>query len=164
MEITELLKKIKMVEADRDYSRNSKSIILSHTKEEIFDTHITVGEIISGVFRSGWAMALTAVFLFLAIGGFSVLKIFSPATTAVVDMTGLKAEARAIDTQIELTNIAYNASLGIKNETSTAAMASSQPAKQTVVRKDKISKQVSTTVENVAAQITIDSFLDALSQ
>ena len=79
MEITELLKKIKLVEANHNYSRKSRGIILSHTKEETFNSSITVREIIAGVFRSGWTMALTAVFLFLAIGGFSVLKIFSDA-------------------------------------------------------------------------------------
>ena len=163
MEIIELLKKIKSVEANHDYSRKSRGIILSHAKEETFNSNITVGGIIAGVFRSGWATALTAVFLFLVIGGFSVLKIFSPATTAVVDITGLKAEAQAIDAQIELTNIVYNATLGIENKTSTAAM-SLPSAKQTVSRKSKDADQSAIGNENAAAQITIDSFLDALSE
>ncbi|GEM_PF-6669398 len=167
MEITELLKKIKSVEANNDYSRKSRGVILSHIKEEIFDSKITVGGIIAGVFRSGWTIALTAVFLFLAIGGFSVMKIFSPATTAVVDITGLKAEAQAIDAQIELTNIAYDASSNIENKTGTTVMAlptAKQTVKQTVNHRAKDVKQGVTSTENAAAQMTIDSFLDALSE
>src|SRR3990167_4340914 len=91
METTELLKKLKNIKPDTDYSRKSRMVILSNDLKEsrLPVLSFSFRQIATGVLRSGWSMALTAVFLLLAIGSFSILKILTPATTAVVDLTGV---------------------------------------------------------------------------
>ncbi len=175
METNELLKKLKNINPDSDYSRKSRMIVLSAEGNSsptlpfsfYGEQRRTIKQITVGVLRSGWAMALTAAFILLAIGSFSVLKFLSPATTAVVDITGLKAEAQAIDAQIEFTNVVYNSSVGIENKTSTSSimLPETKPqkaaAKQT---KNTASPSATSSAENASAQPTIDSALDILSQ
>lgn len=164
MDILELLKKLKSVEPNRDYSRKSRMVILGRQGSRLPVFSFSFGEIATGVFRSGWAIALTAVLLLLTIGSFSFLKFISPATTAVVDLTGLRAEAQNIDTQIELANIVYNSSIiSIENKTSTVSiiLPRTKSPKAAVKREEIVS---ATDVESASAETTIDSALDALSR
>src|SRR3989344_1034336 len=108
MELIEILKKSKSIEADSDYVRKSRMIILRHGAEKSPSFSMPMEEVIRGVFHSGWSIALTAALIILTISSFLISKILSPATAAVVDLTSLKAEAQAIDIQIRLTNVAYN--------------------------------------------------------
>ncbi|MDO8664060.1 MAG: hypothetical protein Q7K44_00690 [Candidatus Liptonbacteria bacterium] len=175
MELIELLKKLKNIKPDSDYSRKSRLVILSHGSTQLTinkESRLPVfsfsfKQVATGVLRSGWAMALTAIFLFLTIGSFSVLKILSPATTAVVDLTGLKAEAQAIDAQIELTNVVYNASVGIENKTSTSSIIlreTKSPKAATKQAESGVKPNATGLAEDASAQPTIDSALDILSR
>ena len=175
MELIELLKKLKNIKPDSDYSRKSRLVILSHRENHmpVFsfsfygEQRRTIKQVATGVLHSGWAMALTAIFLFLTIGSFSVLKILSPATTAVVDLTGLKAEAQAIDAQIELTNVVYNASVGIENKTSTSSIIlreTKSPKAAAKQAEDGVKSNVTGLAEDASAQPTNDSALDILSR
>jgi len=178
METTELLKKLKTIKPDSDYSRKSRMVVLSHGSTRSTGSgraELTINaenrlpvfsfsfrQIATGVLHSGWSIAMTAIFLLLAIGSFSVLKILSPATTAVVDLTGLKAEAQAIDAQIELTNIEY-ATAVIENKTSTVSMvlpAANQKAKS----KQMKSGLNAAGMESTSTPPTIDSVLEILSE
>ncbi len=144
MELNEILKKLKNVAPDSDYSRKSKAIILSQRQRQSFS--FSIKDIAAGVFRSGWSMALAAVLLLLAIGSFSALKtIISPATTAVVDVAGLRAEAEVIDAQIQLTNINYSS---LENKTSTVRM---------VIRGTKAPVKKADTLSNTS---TTDEIID----
>ena len=174
METTELLKKLKNIKPDTDYSRKSRMVILSNDLKEsrLPVLSFSFRQIATGVLRSGWSMALTAVFLLLAIGSFSILKILTPATTAVVDITGLRAEAQAIDARIELTNIVYNPSADIENKTSTSSitMPNAEPQKATARRTDDEAQQNAADVAGSAKSAPeqpafgIDSALDILSR
>lgn len=163
METTDLLKKLKSIQPDKDYSRKSRMVVLSHKEKTLPILYLSPKEITMSVLRSGWAIALTAALMLLALGSFSVLKMFSPATTAVVDLTGLRAEAQAIDTQIELTNIVY-VSPGNENKTSTAAAApNAEPIKQ--IRRAEIESKTGVSASaKVPTEPTIDSVLETLSQ
>lgn len=178
METTELLKKLKNIKPDPDYSRKSRVVILSNDLKESHlpvlsfsfygEQRRTVKQIVTGVLHSGWSMALTAAFLLLAIGSFSALKILSPATTAVVDLTGLRAEAQAIDAQIEFTNVVYSESISIENKTSTSSIipreTKSPRAVATKQAEGKIEPVATASIEISPEQPTIDSALDMLSR
>ncbi|MDP3948810.1 MAG: hypothetical protein Q8Q17_02575 [bacterium] len=178
METIELLKKLKNIKPDTDYSRKSRLVILSNDLKEsrlpvlsfsfYGEQRRTIRQIAAGVLHSGWSMALTAVFLLLAIGSFSILKILTPATTAVVDLTGLRAEAQAIDARIELTNIVYSESINIENKTSTSSIISrevkSPGAVTTKQAGGEIEPVATASTESSPEQPTIDSALDILSR
>jgi len=163
MELIELLKKLRAIKADSGYTKESRAFILNSGKHENANLMFFAKEIISGVFRSGWSIALTAVLLLLTIGSFSVLKVLYPITTAVVDVTGLKAEAQAIDAQIELTNVEYASATGIENKTSTARMALPLTG-QSAKRKQAQSGQSAVSAESTSTPPTIDSVLNMLSE
>ena len=167
METIDILKKLKNIKPDSDYSKKSRAVILSQREHHLPVFSFSFRQIANGVLRSGWSMALTAIFLLLAIGSFSVLKILSPATTAVVDLTGLKAEAQAIDAQIELTSVVYNSSADIENKTSTVSIIlreTKSPKAATKQAENGAKSSVAAPAENSAAQPTIDSALDMLSR
>ncbi|MEK7546621.1 MAG: hypothetical protein AAB536_00325 [Patescibacteria group bacterium] len=166
MEPIELLKKFKHLGADSDYTRKSKIVILSQGNDKLAGFSLASREIAAGVFRSGWSIAMTAVMLLLAIGSFSILKILSPAKTSVVDIGGLRAEAQAIDAQIELTNVFYNDILGLENKTSTVSAAPPEvksPKAATVPTQNEINASLGS-AETTSTKPTIDSVLDALSR
>lgn len=162
MELIELLKKLRFLKADSKYTKESRTFILSINKSEKAGFSSAIKEVISGVFRSGWSMALTAALLLLAISSFSILKLIYPATTAVVDITGLRAEAQAIDAQIELTSVTYNAILGIENKTSTTSIILPAARKRIVAETNK-TNQIPT-AESTSTAPTIDSVLNMLSE
>lgn len=161
MELIELLKKLRALKADSVYTKESRAFILNTGRHERVNLAFFAKEIVSGIFRSGWSMALTAALLLMTIGSFSVLKLLYPITTAVVDVSGLKAEAQAIDAQIELTGIQYDAT-AMENKTSTASMA--LPAAKQAVKKQAKPVQNAAATEAAPAAPTIDSVLNALSE
>lgn len=166
MEPIEILKKFKSIRPDADYAKKSRMVILSHGKNQDFRFGLSVKDLMAGVLRSGWSMALTAVLLLLTISGFSALKFLSPATTAVVDLTGLKAEAQDIDIQIQVANVAYDSSLGIENKTSTQAIVFPK-RKIRAANLNQLENQIkvvgSETIET-SIETDIDSILNALSK
>ncbi|HUX36113.1 MAG TPA: hypothetical protein VMV71_03725 [Candidatus Paceibacterota bacterium] len=164
MDLIELLKKLRALKADSGYTKESRAFILNSGKNEKITAGFLAKEMLSGIFRSGWSIALTAALLLLAIGGFSALRILYPITSsAVVDLTGLKAEAQAIDAQIELNGVQYDIT-GMENRSSTVRMA--LPAASNVSRKTDQAKpaESATSTESTSTPPTIDSVLNALSE
>lgn len=164
MELIEFLKKLRAIKADSGYTKESRAFILNAGGHEKASFAFLAKEALSGIFRSGWSMALTAALLLMAIGSFSVLKLLYPITSAVVDVSGLKAEARAIDAQIELTGVRYDAT-AMENKTSTVSMALPAAKKQAVKSKQLKPVQNAAATESAAVPPpTIDSVLNALSE
>lgn len=121
MELIEILKKLKKIEANAEYTRKSRQIIMSQERNvwPVFSLkHFAVN-----IFQSGSAIAMTAMVLLLIFGSFSLWKIFSRGNPIAIELTGLQAEAQAIDIQIQLTNIAYHEPVLLENKTSTVPFA-----------------------------------------
>jgi hypothetical protein len=161
MELIDLIKKLRAIKADSGYTRESRAFILSKGRDKNAEIMLFARETISGIFRSGWAIALTAALFLLAISSFSALRILHPVTNAVVDVTGLKAEAQAIDAQIQLNNVEYDATAGIENKTSTISAA---PKAATAPAKKETAAENTGVAASTSTPPTIDSVLDALSQ
>ena len=111
--------------------------------------------------QSGSAIALTGALLFLLIGGFSIARFLE--TSGGLDPYSLRAEAEAIDIQIQLAQLAYDApasevkagELGPK-ETPSFRTTSTNVEVTTTTPKDE---STSTPVE---VEPTIEDALDAL--
>lgn len=161
MELIDILKKLRAIKADSGYIKESRSFILSSGKHNEPNLAFFAKELAIGVFRSGWSIALTAVLLLLTMGSFSIIKVLHPVTTAVVDVAGMKAEAQAIDAQIELTGVEY-AAIGIANKTSTVSMA--LPEIKPRAKAVKAKPGITTLAETTSTAPTIDSVLETLSE
>lgn len=167
MEPIELLKKLQKIEANADYTRKSRGLIMSREKNTL--PVFSFKQFAANIFQSGSAIAMTAMLLFLFFGTFSLWKIFSPSNPVAIELTGLQAEAQAIDIQIQLTNIAYNEPAFLRNKTSTvpfarpaarASAVSGAPAQ----RVEQEAKNLGVTPTGSSTNMLIDEALDALSQ
>ena len=167
MELIEVLKKLKRIEANADYTRKSRRLIISREKNAwpVF----SLKHFAASIFQSGSAIAMTAILLFLVFGSFSLWKIFSPTNRIAIELTGLQAEAQAIDIQIQLTNVAYHEPTLLENKTSTAPFARPVvPAKNISGALDQIveqeAKNLGLTPTGSSTGILINEALDKLSQ
>src|SRR5271157_5112618 len=103
MDLLNLLKKLKNIEPDPRYTAESRSRIIGTSPSG-------VGGVWRAVLHSiqfGSAVALASVLLILIVGGFSAWQAFSPLKLSSLDPASLRAEAQAVDIQIQLTDIAY---------------------------------------------------------
>ncbi len=147
-------KKLQSIQPDPSYSAKAKTHILSHTPEEPFAHRF----IFAGLFRSRTRLAIAGITLFILLGGFSAWKFLTPFSPASLDPAGLRAEAQAIDIQIQLTNI--NSSSGNALESTQAFVVQPKapaPKKPAAVPKKSQSAATST-------PLGIDDALDILSQ
>ncbi|MBI2033645.1 MAG: hypothetical protein HYT13_00930 [Candidatus Liptonbacteria bacterium] len=154
MNLLELLKKLKGVEPDKHYTEKSRLIILSTPLAKKLK------------YTSPWlpqlkfigAFAIASLIFFILLGGFSNSKFSAPLKLSNLDPVGLKAEADAIDIQIQLTDIHYQESSGAENE-STQALPLNNVQKQA----ENLSLK-NQTPSTSTPEITIDEALDRLSR
>ncbi len=167
MELIEVLKKLKKMEANADYTRKSRQLIMSQEKNawSVF----SFKHFAANLFQSGSAIAMTAMLLFLVFGSFSLWKIFSRGNPVAIELTGLQAEAQAIDIQIQLTSIAYNEPALLENKTSTAPFARRAPSVKGA--SGALDRQVEQEAKNLglipagsSTSVLINEALDSLSQ
>lgn len=105
MKLFDTLRQFKKIEPDADFSRRSRT--------EILLTPQAKPRTMRGVFaflhviETGAAVALAGFFILILTGTFSPTRSIAPIQYAVIDPTGLHAEAQALDMQIQLANIEY---------------------------------------------------------
>lgn len=157
MNILTILKQLKNIEPDREFSRKSRSLVLGRESEK----RLTLGEWILNNLGAAAALALASVLIFVIIGGFSNWKIFSPLKLSSLDPASLRAEAEAIDIQIKLSNVGYSAPNLIKQAESTLS-AAPQGAKGSQV--SGLNASSSSTNSTSSEALSIDQALDKLSQ
>ena len=113
MELTELLKKIRTLKADSDYVRSSRAAIVGEAGWQTGTLRkSSPWQVLVHGLQFGSAVTLASIFVVLVIGGFSTWKFLSPFRLASLDPVGLRAEAQAVDIQIQLTNIDYSEPAG----------------------------------------------------
>ena len=102
MNLSEILKQFKMIESDPAYREKSRRAILAMPQAQ---TGIRFG--VLRFLETGVALVLGGFFILLITGGI-VGEQLSPVQYSVVDPQGLRAEAQAVDLQIQLANIKYD--------------------------------------------------------
>lgn len=103
--IVQKLKRLQNIAPDAGYTRRSRSLIVEApiTRKPI----MSPWQVLVRGLEFGSAIALTAALLLVILGGFSAWKAVSPFQLGSLDPASLRAEAEAVDIQIELTNLAY---------------------------------------------------------
>jgi hypothetical protein len=107
MDLLTTLKKLQKMQPDPHYQARSRSIILHATPRA--SRREMLRRFLVGNLESGASLALAGACLFLLFAGFSLWKSFSPLGIAQLDLATLRAEAQAIDIQIKLEGLAYEA-------------------------------------------------------
>jgi len=157
MDLFKLLKQLKNIEPDRDFKERSRYLIL----ETSGPRQKTVSGWLLHNLGNAAALALGSLLLLLMMGSFSAWTIFSPARLSALDPASLRAEAQAIDIQIQLTNLGYSltSSTAGLNETTPATAA---PQKTITINNQKL--QITISSSSATGTISIDEALDRLSE
>jgi hypothetical protein len=99
-----ILKQLKKITPDREYSLHSRISILSLAPGM---KRPSVWQVLVNSFQFSTAVALASLLFILVLGGFSTLKFLSPFHPAGVEIGSIRAEAEAVDAQLQLTGITY---------------------------------------------------------
>lgn len=168
-----LLRELKNIKADPDYTARSRVYFVAGTAEPAFARatadkparQLSVWQILSRSFQTSSAIVLTGILMLMALGGFSAWQFFSPVKLASLDPAGIRAEAQAIDIQIKLTDLNYAESLNptLTQETSTVFTATGNPKPSFQPTTHPASPQTSAPVSSTEP-LSIDQTLDRLSQ
>jgi hypothetical protein len=156
MEILELLKKIKNIAPDSDYQLRSKALILSSPQKPKEKALI----ILVRALESGLAISLGAILLLIFLGGFSVIKLFSPYQMAGLNLNNMKVQAQDISNQIHLAELSYSF-LG-NGSSSNATIKSKEVPKATSSLQLGTSSQSS--IYNFYSSLEVESALEKLSK
>lgn len=100
MNSLEILKKLKEIAPERYYAERSRTQILATEQPR----RLSPWRIFAESLEAGSAMVLAGALLVLILGGFSGINVLNIAS---LNPTSLKAEADAIDMQIQLTDLSY---------------------------------------------------------
>lgn len=106
MELLEILKQFKTIQADKGFTEKSRGLVL-RSKNTLGRN---VFEIFTRTLEAGASLALAGLLIAIILGGVSRIKVLEPLEIAAIDPTSIRAEAEAIDIQIQLTSLGYEES------------------------------------------------------
>ncbi|MEK9173593.1 MAG: hypothetical protein AAB594_03425 [Patescibacteria group bacterium] len=104
MDLIKSLRKLNKIQPDQEYSRKSRLVVLNTQQLPPTPSAFRLLAISSARFTT--ALAIVAIFILVVVGGFSINKTGDEIISGL-DLRGLRAEAQAIDIQIELTRVVY---------------------------------------------------------
>lgn len=157
MNSQEFIKKLKEILPSREYADSSRRAILA---AEQYPKWTFVGSLTESL-STGVAIVLAGALLVLVMGGFSSLN---PFNLKSLDPAGLKAEAEAIDIQIRLSNLDYNAFTRVISEKKTVSALSIVSDKETMENNLKLSAAIDETTSSSTENIGVDEILLELSR
>ncbi len=106
MNLLETLKQLKKIQPDPAFTENAKRAILAREPLSPMGHGWSAQRTIWKIIETGAAVALTGFFILLITGALSGSSI-APVQYSAIDPQSLRAEAQAIDMQIQLANLNY---------------------------------------------------------
>jgi hypothetical protein len=106
-QLIEALQQLKNIEADKDYTKKSRFLLMSQISEN--RPRRAWALLLQGA-QIGGAVAFASLLIALILGGLASSSL-APLRLSSLDQASLRAEAQAIDIQIRLTNLNYTQDL-----------------------------------------------------
>ncbi len=159
MNLFDRLKQLKLIQPDPAFSERSKRDVLS-TPATLPFQRLTVRQYLFRFLEASVAGALVALFIFVMTGGVANSPLV-PAPFAAVNPSALHAEAQAIDIQIKLAGLAYEAAAkgtGIATDSTPMGIAAKMMVAETST------SLASATTTSTTTPVSVDEALKALSQ
>ena len=171
MNLFDRIKQLKLIEPDRAYSERSRREILATEPSVFLFKRMSPWQIFVRVIETGVAAGLVALFIFIMTGGVATGPL-APVPFAAVSPEALHAEAQAIDMQIKLANLVYDASRApgaISQSTAISNFSASQAAlfAGAMTSTPAMASATSTATSSSASatsSLSVDEALQALSQ
>jgi len=150
----EFIQKLKEILPGREYAESSKRAIFAVEQYPKWSFMGSLTESLS----TGVAIVLAGALLIMVMGGFSSL---SPFNLKSLDPAGLKAEAEAIDIQIRLSNLDYNAFTRVISEKKNSSSIAGDGVSESNV---KLTAVIDETTSSSTEDVGVDSVLLELSK
>lgn len=156
MDSLKILKQLKKIEPEKAYTERSLRSILSTERPR----RLSFWRVMAESLEAGSAIVLVGAFLVLILGGFSGIRSLNFTN---LNPSSLKAEAEAIDIQIQLANLHYQDFARTSRKESTAPNALSAPMRSAALSTLSTSDQA-TSSEASTTEVSVDAALRALSE
>lgn len=156
MNLFDKLKQLKLIEPDASFAERSRREILA-TPQPIFPVGgLTPWRIFVRVFEVGVAGGLVALFILIMTSGVANSPL-TPVPFSAVNPQALHAEAQAVDIQIQLAKLAYEASRATDTAAESTAMT------HTAMSAMAFSGATSTATSTATSSLSVEDALRALS-
>jgi hypothetical protein len=170
MELFDLLKNFKKIQPDAAYKESSKRAVLA----EMLQKRISAWRTIATIFETGFAVALAIFFVLIitsqvpgiSLPGPLTTKIpgVSPAQLSVINPQTLRAEAQAVDIQIQLAQLTYQESTATIESTPQVAAAIIAKRPAAIAASSSSTPAGTSTSSTSSSSLSIDQALQELSQ
>ena len=154
MNLLETLQELKKIQPDPAFSENSRRMVLMSTPKE----PLSPRRIFARSLAVAGSLAMAGALVFIIAGGLSATDL-APQFSSI-DPIALRAEAQAIDTQINLLNVNY-----------TEITASTEPVmlgikkiNRPIMRSTSSLAEIGTASSTATSTISVDELLQGLSQ
>jgi hypothetical protein len=167
-----LLKQLKHLKPDEAYTLRSRNVILETLPADEVPV-LTPWRVFTHSLQFGSSIAMVGIFLILVFGGFSTWSFLSPFRLTSLDPASLRAEAEAVDIQLEIANIRY-APVAKTAPSPTAMSIAAEPSEPAPLKENEaaIKAQAETEAKNLGilpasssqSEATVDDVLEELAQ
>ncbi len=160
MDVLELLKEFKKIEPDKNYTLRSKMEILGAISNEK-----KLWSFMWPSLRLSTATLITGFLIMVIFASFSIIKFSAPVKFSSLDPISLKAEAEAIDIQINLAKLGYENPVSIVNQTTTVKIGDRK--NESGIRnsnQEQVLSKTSEATEQEQPPLSIDETLRILSR
>lgn len=154
MNLLETLKEFKKIRPDPAFSENSRRTVLACEPKE----RLSPRRIFARSLAVAGSLAMAGALIFIIAGGLSATDL-APQFSSI-DPTALRAEAEAIDTQINLLNVNYT-EVASTEPVALRAVKSSRP---TLTGGVSSSTEMGTASSTATSTMSVDDILQGLSQ
>lgn len=159
MDLEKVLKEFKKIEPRAEFTKISRATILATAKA----AKRTWGDILWPSLKFSTGALITGFLVVLIVGAFSLSGINSRVPLQSLDPITLRAEAEAIDIQIQLTTLGYENPLQAINETSTpTGIEVKKPAKIIAPSETEKGQAEPETIKTAEPELTIEEALEKL--
>lgn len=159
MNLFEILKQFKNIQPDSGFSATSKRALLARAEAA---SSWSAKRTLFRILETGAAVTLTGFFVLLITGAFSGSR-FAPIQYSAIDPQGLRAEAEAIDIQIQLANLNYVGPTAESTAQIAKPAATARAFSAITPATSSPAAAASTSTPTATSTLTIDQALEKLS-
>jgi hypothetical protein len=167
MNLFEALKQFKNIEPDPASAERTKRAVLASPQ----NNPVSVRKVIFRIFETSSALVLGGFLILLLTGALPVAHNIAPVQLSVVDPASIRAEAEAIDMQIQLANLNYAEVAPQASTPQSATLMSPKPMSNASVMSETSSTSTSSpstssssASSTASSSVSIDQALQELSQ
>ncbi len=155
MNLFETLQELKKIQPDPAFSENSRRMVLMSTPKE----SLSPRRVFARSLAVAGSLVMAGALIFIIVGGLSATNL-APQFSSI-DPTALRAEAQAIDTQINLLNVDYTETTA---STEPVVLGAIKATRRRMITSTSSLAEIGTASSTATSTMSVDELLQGLSQ